>query len=84
MIFTAEVRVHYKPGTLDPQGQAVLRSVHSMGLASVQDVRVGRSVRLRLEAESAEAARALVERLCRELLANPVLEDFAFELEAQR
>jgi phosphoribosylformylglycinamidine synthase PurS subunit len=80
MTFTADVRVHYRPGTLDPQGQAVLRAVHSMGLAAVADVRVGKSVRLTLEAEDESAARSLVERLCRDLLANPVLEEFAFDL----
>jgi phosphoribosylformylglycinamidine synthase PurS subunit len=81
MTFTADVRVHYKPGTLDPQGQAVLRAVQAMGLDAVRDVRVGRSVRLRVEAPDADAARALVERLCRDLLANPVLEDFTFEVQ---
>ncbi len=80
MTFTADVRIHYRPGTLDPQGQAVLRAMHSMGLPAVRDVRVGKSIRLTLEAEDAAAARALVTRLCRDLLANPVLEDFTFDL----
>jgi len=82
MTFTADVRVHFKPGTLDPQGQAVLRAVHSMGLQAVADVRVGKSVRLQVEAPDAKAAGALVERLCREILANPVLEDYTFEVHA--
>ena len=84
MTFTADVRVHYRPGTLDPQGQAVLRAVHSMGLAAVEDVRVGKSVRLTLQAADHAAAAALVERLCRDLLANPVLEDYTFELASVR
>ncbi len=82
MKFTAEVRVHYRPGTLDPQGQAVLRAIHSMGLPAVEDVRVGKSIRLTVEAADAEAARALITRLARDLLANPVLEDYGVEVHA--
>jgi phosphoribosylformylglycinamidine synthase PurS subunit len=78
--FAAAVEVHLRPGTLDPQGQAVLQAIRGAGLGGVVDVRVGKSVRLVLEAEDLAAARALVDRLCRELLANPVLEDYRFEV----
>ena len=78
--FLADVEVHLKPAALDPQGQAVGDGLRSLGHAGVTDVRVGKHLRIRLEAEDAVAARAEVERMCRELLANPVMETFAFDL----
>ena len=79
-LFTAAVDVRLKPGVLDPQGQAVAGALRTLGLASVEDVRVGKHVVVRLRAPDEAGARAAVERMCRELLASPVLEDFAYTL----
>ncbi len=72
------VAIHIVPrrGLLDPQGKAVSDALHSLGFAAVGDVRVGRHLVLDTDAESAEAARASVQRMCEQLLANPVTEDF--------
>jgi phosphoribosylformylglycinamidine synthase len=73
------VNVTPKPGILDPQGRAVEGSLGHLGIDGVSAVRVGRRVELTVEAADADAARAVVERLSTELLANPLIEAYAIE-----
>ena len=73
--------VRPKPGILDPQGQAVESSLRHLGFA-VGDAKVGRLVELELELEDADAARTQVERMCEQLLANPLIESYEIELHA--
>lgn len=73
------VNVTPKPGILDPQGRAVEGSLGHLGIDGVSGVRVGRRVELTVEADSAASARAVVERLAAELLANPLIEAYAIE-----
>ena len=73
------VNVTPKPGILDPQGRAVERSLPHLGIEGVSAVRVGRRVELTVEAADEAAARATVERLASELLANPLIEAFAVD-----
>jgi phosphoribosylformylglycinamidine synthase PurS subunit len=73
------VNVTPKPGILDPQGRAVEGSLGHLGIDGVSAVRVGRRVELTVEAPNADAARAVVERLSSELLANPLIEAYAIE-----
>ena len=75
----ATVLVRPKPGILDPQGDAVGSSLRQLGFA-VDAARVGRVVDLELEAASPADARDQVERMCAELLANPLIESFDIEL----
>ena len=75
----ATILVRPKAGILDPQGQAVAHALGELGFRGVADVRVGRSVELTLEADSADAARAGALAMCGRLLANPVTEDYALE-----
>ncbi len=75
----ATVLVRPKPGILDPQGDAVGSSLRQLGFA-VDTARVGRVVDLELEAASPDDARDQVERMCTELLANPLIESFDIEL----
>ena len=79
----ATVLVRPKGGILDPQGEAVERSLRQLGFP-VGDARVGRVIDLEVEAESAEEARAHVERMCERLLANPLIESYEIELEGRR
>jgi phosphoribosylformylglycinamidine synthase subunit PurS len=74
--FRVAIQIVPRRGLLDPQGKAVSDALHSLGFAAVGDVRVGRHLVLDTEAESAEAARVSVQRMCEQLLANPVTEDF--------
>ena len=75
----ATVLVRPKTGILDPQGQAVESSLRHLGFA-VGEARVGRVVDIELEAADAGSARAEVERMCEQLLANPLIESFEIEL----
>jgi phosphoribosylformylglycinamidine synthase PurS subunit len=75
----ATVLVRPKPGILDPQGQAVESSLRELGF-SVGDARVGRVVDIELEASDPAAARAEVERMCAQLLMNPLIESYEIEL----
>ncbi len=73
------VNVTPKPGILDPQGRAVEGSLGHLGISGVSAVRVGRRVELTVDAADEGAARAVVERLAGELLANPLIEAYAIE-----
>jgi phosphoribosylformylglycinamidine synthase len=72
--FRFAVNVLPKPGILDPQGRAVEGSLGHLDIAGVTEVRVGRRVELTVEAASESDAAAIVERLARELLSNPLIE----------
>ena len=76
MTYTFEVLVRLRPGLLDPQGKAVEGSLPALGWTNVSGVRVGRHVKLTIEAGDEAAARAQVEEMARRLLSNPVIEDF--------
>jgi phosphoribosylformylglycinamidine synthase len=71
-----EVLVSLKPGLADPQGKAVESSLPAMGWTNVSGVRVGKHVRLTVEAANEPEARDQVEDMARRLLSNPVIEDF--------
>ena len=73
------VNVAPNPGILDPQGRAVEGSLAHLGIEGVSAVRVGRRVELVVEATDEVAARAVVERLGRELFSNPLIESFEVE-----
>jgi phosphoribosylformylglycinamidine synthase PurS subunit len=73
--FVAYVEVSLKPGLLDPQGKAIEGSLPALGWSNVSDVRVGKYVRLVVEATDLEAATSQVGDMSRRLLSNPVIED---------
>jgi phosphoribosylformylglycinamidine synthase subunit PurS len=77
----ATVLVRPKPGILDPQGEAVETALEHLGF-SVSGARVGKVVDLEVDAADADEARAQVERMCEELLANPLIESYEIELRA--
>lgn len=83
MHFLATVRVTLKPTVNDPQGLTVQSALGSLGFNSVTRVRVGKHLELALEAADRDEASALVQEMCRQLLANPVIETFDYELSEQ-
>jgi phosphoribosylformylglycinamidine synthase len=76
----ATVLVRPKHGILDPQGQAVSTSLRHLGF-EVGETRVGRVIDVEVEAADATAARAELERMCEQLLANPLIESYEISLE---
>jgi phosphoribosylformylglycinamidine synthase PurS subunit len=77
----AMVIVTPKPVVNDPQGLTVKQGLATLGFREVEDVRVGKYVEVSMEAESMHDARERVEAMCRQLLANHIIEDFRFEVD---
>jgi len=73
------VLVRLRPGILDVQGAAVQRALVGLGFGDLRDLRVGKVVEVDVDAPSLAVARARVDEMCRQLLANPVLEDYTIE-----
>jgi len=78
----ARITITLKPGVLDPQGKAIQNALASLGFAGIEGVRQGKYIEVDLAETSEERAREQVERICRELLANTVIENYAYELVA--
>ncbi len=76
----ARVCVTLKRGILDPQGQAVLHALGSLGHTGVKEVRVGKLIELELATNDRPGAEAEVKAMCERLLANTVIEEYRFEL----
>ncbi len=77
----AHIWVMLKATVLDPQGQTILHALASLGYSQVRDVRQGKFFVLELNGLSREEARKQVERIAREVLTNPVIEEFRFEIQ---
>ena len=80
MRFEAQVEVTHLPGVLDPQGATVERALPALGYTSVSDVRIGKSIRLVIDAATEAAARAQIDEMCERILANPVIEAYTVTL----
>jgi phosphoribosylformylglycinamidine synthase PurS subunit len=76
----ARVHVSLKQGVLDPQGKAIGNALRTLGFGGVGEVRQGKLIELELTDTDPEAARARVEEMCRQLLANPVIENYTIEI----
>lgn len=78
----AKVYVTLKPGILDPQGKAIQHSIELLGFASVADVRQGKYFEISLDSSlDRDGAQASAEKMARDVLANPVIEDYRVEIE---
>ena len=76
----AKVIVTLKNGVLDPQGKAAEESLHSLGFDEVSGLRIGRYMELDFKDTSKEEAENRLKEMCEKVLANPVIEDFKFEI----
>ncbi|MDQ0163233.1 phosphoribosylformylglycinamidine synthase subunit PurS [Bacillus alveayuensis] len=79
-MYKVKVYVTLRESVLDPQGNAVKSSLHSLGFEEVQDVRIGKYMELLIE-KSDRNIDEIVKEMCEKLLANPVIEDYRYELE---
>lgn len=80
-MFRAKIKVTLRKSILDVQGKAVQSALRNLGYDSVESVRIGKYIELELNDEDEAEARKKTEEACRKLLANPVMEDYSFELE---
>jgi phosphoribosylformylglycinamidine synthase len=76
----ARIHVTLKKSVLDPQGETVKSGLASLGFSTVQDCRIGKFMVLRLNESDPKTAKAKVDEMCRKLLANPVIEEYVFEV----
>ena len=78
--FSVTVDITHLPGILDPQGATIDRALPALGYTNVTQVKVGKSIRLVVDAETEALARAQVDEMCHRLLANPVIEAYSIAL----
>lgn len=78
--YKALIYVTLRPSVLDPAGTAIASGLQQQGYQGVEEVRIGKYIELTLTTESEEAAKQQVDEMCDQLLANPVIEDYCFEL----
>jgi phosphoribosylformylglycinamidine synthase len=76
MNFIAEIKIMPLKELLDPQGKAVMGGLANLGIKSINDVRIGKHIHLKVEAASADAAKAIAQEAAQKLLANQVMEEF--------
>jgi phosphoribosylformylglycinamidine synthase subunit PurS len=76
----ARIKITLKNGVLDPQGKAIQHALASLGFTGVNDVRQGKYIEVDLTETSEATAREQVEKICKDLLANTVIENYAYEL----
>ncbi len=79
-MFEAQVYVTLKKSVLDPQGETVRSALETLGFQGVTDCRIGKFMVLRLAETDATRARVQVDEMCKKLLANPVIEEYVFEV----
>ena len=77
----ARIRITLKNGVLDPQGKAIQNALSALGIAGVEDVRQGKYIEVVLSETSEERAKQTIERMCKDLLADSVIENYAYELQ---
>jgi phosphoribosylformylglycinamidine synthase len=76
----ARIRITLKNGVLDPQGKAIETALGSLGFSGVQEVRQGKYIEVDLAETDEARAREAVDKMCRELLANTVIENYSYEI----
>ena len=76
------VTINRRPEIADPEGSTVMRALHDLGYTETEAVRMDRVIHMEVAGDDADEIRALVEEMCRQLLANPVLEDFEVEVDS--
>jgi phosphoribosylformylglycinamidine synthase PurS subunit len=80
-MFLSKIKVTLRKSILDPQGKAVEHAIGTMNLGTIHGVRMGKYIEMNVDAADEAAARAVTEAICKKLLANPVMEDYHFEVE---
>ena len=81
MIFIAKINIMPLKSLLDPQGKAVSASMGNIGLSEIKNVRIGKSITLEIEAKSNESALAKVDKACKKILCNQIMESYEFTLD---
>jgi phosphoribosylformylglycinamidine synthase len=78
--FKSEIKITLREGILDVQGKTVENALHSMGLQTITHIRIGKFVTTEIEAENYDGAYEIIDKACKQLIANPIMEDYTIEL----
>ncbi len=81
MTFVAEIDIMPLDNLLDPQGKAVKNTLHSLNFTEVEDVRIGKHITLKIQAQSLEQAKEITLGICEKVLVNPIVQKFSFKVE---
>lgn len=81
MKYIAEIKIMTRPEILDPQGKAVKLGLHNLQMDTIDNVRIGKHIRLDVDSATEAEARETVDAACRQLLANLIMEEYSFELQ---
>jgi phosphoribosylformylglycinamidine synthase subunit PurS len=76
----AHIKITLKNGVLDPQGKAIEGAIKGLGISGVGDVRQGKYIEVDLKESDPEKARSIIEQMCKDLLANTVIENYSYEI----
>lgn len=79
--YSAKIYITLREGILDVQGKTVEHALHSISFDTLSDLKIGKFIRLKVEAENIDAARKLIDEACKQLIANPIIEDYQIDLE---
>jgi phosphoribosylformylglycinamidine synthase PurS subunit len=79
-LYSAKIKVTLRKSILDPQGKAVEHSMQSLGYNNILDTRIGKFIELKIDAKNEDEAKKVTDEVCGKLLANPVMEDYEFEI----
>jgi phosphoribosylformylglycinamidine synthase PurS subunit len=79
-MYLAKIYISLKPTVNDPQGLTIKGALHNLGFTEVTSVRMGKYVEVKIEENEQNRAQEQVNEMCRKLLANPIIENYAFEL----
>ncbi len=79
-MFRANIVITLRPSLLDPQGKAVRHALESLKMGTIRDVRIGKFIELTIDSQQEAEARRVTEQACKELLGNPVMEDYSFTI----
>ncbi len=79
-MFVGKINITLKESVLDPQGQTVKKVLHDLGENSVQDIRVGKYIEVKLDSKNLEQAKLDADRLCKTILVNEVIESYQIEV----
>jgi phosphoribosylformylglycinamidine synthase len=82
MKFIAEIDIMPLKALLDPQGKAVMQTMHNIGFKTIRNVRIGKHIMLEMEASSEKEADEKVDEACRTILTNPIMEGYKFRLKS--
>lgn len=80
-MFRAQIIVTLRKSILDPQGKAIEHALHSLHMNQIENLRVGKEIEMNINTNNFDEAKKITEEACKQLLGNPVMEDFKYTIE---